>query len=42
MLTVLIIFCNFKVTKKRSEFQTASETFSLRKIQSLTRNEKIK
>ena len=28
MLTVLIIFCNFKVTKQRSEFQTASETFS--------------
>jgi len=42
MLTVLTIFCNLKVTKQRSEYQTASETFSLRKIQSLTRNEKIK
>ena len=42
MLTEIIIFCNFKVTKQRSEFQTASETFSPRRIKSLTRNEKIK
>ena len=42
MLTVFSIFCDFKVTKQPSEFHSASDTFSSRRIQSLTRNKKIK
>jgi hypothetical protein len=42
MLTDNIIFCNFKVTKQRSGFQTASKQFSSKRIESLTHDEKIK